>query len=88
VAHDRRWQRPCPDWATPYEAVANGELRAETAEPHARSGDDLVLLYTAHQGLPKGVMWRQDDLFICLNTERGDIYPDLPDLQFVRSESR
>ena len=75
----------CPGWATPYEAVANGELRAETAEPHARSGDDLVLLYTGGTtGLPKGVMWRQDDLFIRLNTERGDIYPDLPDPQFVR----
>src|ERR1700722_15596602 len=77
---------PCPGWATPYEAVAKGELRAETAEPHARSGDDLVLLYTGGTtGMPKGVMWRQDDLFIRLNTERGDIYPDQQDLEFIRA---
>jgi acyl-CoA synthetase (AMP-forming)/AMP-acid ligase II len=29
-------------------------------------------------------MWRQDDLFIRLNTARGDIYPDVPDLKVVR----
>jgi len=76
---------PCPAWATPYEQVASGALRAEDAAPHARSGDDLVLLYTGGTtGMPKGVMWRQDDLFIRLNTERGDIYPDLPDMQFIR----
>jgi acyl-CoA synthetase (AMP-forming)/AMP-acid ligase II len=76
---------PIPAWATPYEAVANGELCAEAAPAYARSGDDLVLLYTGGTtGMPKGVMWRQDDLFIRLNTERGDIYPDLPDLQFIR----
>jgi 3-oxocholest-4-en-26-oate---CoA ligase len=38
------------------------------AEPVAtgwgRSGDDLLLLYTGGTtGMPKGVMWRQDDLF-------------------------
>jgi acyl-CoA synthetase (AMP-forming)/AMP-acid ligase II len=76
---------PCPPWAVPYERVANGDLRAADAAPHARSGDDLVLLYTGGTtGMPKGVMWRQDDLFIRLNTERGDLYPDLPDLQFIR----
>jgi 3-oxocholest-4-en-26-oate---CoA ligase len=76
---------PTPEWATPYEEVATGEWRAENASPHGRSGDDLVLLYTGGTtGMPKGVMWRQDDLFIRLNTERGDIYPDLPDLQFIR----
>jgi acyl-CoA synthetase (AMP-forming)/AMP-acid ligase II len=76
---------PCPAWAEPYEAVARGELRAAIATPYERSGDDLVLLYTGGTtGMPKGVMWRQDDLFIRLNTERGDIYPDVPDLQFIR----
>jgi acyl-CoA synthetase (AMP-forming)/AMP-acid ligase II len=75
----------CPSWAEPYETVALGARRAPSATPHKRSGDDLVLLYTGGTtGMPKGVMWRQDDLFIRLNTERGDIYPDVPDLQFIR----
>ena len=52
-----------PDWATPYEAVvAAGADRPEVSWP--RSGDDLLLLYTGGTtGMPKGVMWRQDDLY-------------------------
>ena len=54
---------PCPDWATPYEDAAKsavGRVRA----PWGRSGDDLYMLYTGGTtGMPKGVMWRQDDLF-------------------------
>jgi 3-oxocholest-4-en-26-oate---CoA ligase len=53
---------PCPEWATPYEDAAArrpGRLRA----PWGRDGDDLYLLYTGGTtGMPKGVMWRQDDL--------------------------
>ncbi len=51
-----------PDWATPYEAVATSGARPNPA--WARSGDDLLFLYTGGTtGMPKGVMWRQDDLF-------------------------
>jgi acyl-CoA synthetase (AMP-forming)/AMP-acid ligase II len=78
----------CPEWAIPYEeAIADTHRDGiGAAMPHARSGDDLMLLYTGGTtGLPKGVMWRQDDLFIRLNTERGDVYPDHPDLEFVRA---
>ncbi len=61
---------PCPDWATPYDeaaASADGRVRA----PWDRSGDDLYMLYTGGTtGMPKGVMWRQDDLFARL-TESG-----------------
>ena len=54
-----------PDWATPYEAVAS---RTDTASgvraPWGRSGDHLLFLYTGGTtGMPKGVMWRLDDLF-------------------------
>ena len=53
---------PCPDWATPYEDAAKsaiGRVRARWG----RSGDDLYMLYTGGTtGMPKGVMWRQDDL--------------------------
>ncbi len=69
----RRWlfvddgTGPCPDWADPYEQAATaapGRVRARWG----RSGDDLYLLYTGGTtGLPKGVMWRQDDLFARLN---------------------
>ena len=52
-----------PSWATPYESVVGpGATRA--IGPWGRSGDDLLLLYTGGTtGMPKGVMWRQDDLF-------------------------
>ena len=52
-----------PEWAVPYEAaVASGADRV--VAPWGRSGDDLLLLYTGGTtGMPKGVMWRQDDLF-------------------------
>jgi acyl-CoA synthetase (AMP-forming)/AMP-acid ligase II len=57
---------PCPAWATPYGDVAAGGDRV--VAPWGRSGDDLVMLYTGGTtGLPKGVMWRQDDLFARMN---------------------
>jgi 3-oxocholest-4-en-26-oate---CoA ligase len=54
---------PCPDWATPYEDAAKSAV-ARVSAPWGRSGDDLYMLYTGGTtGMPKGVMWRQDDLF-------------------------
>ena len=54
---------PCPDWATPYEDAAKAAIGRVRA-PWGRSGDDLYMLYTGGTtGMPKGVMWRQDDLF-------------------------
>ena len=54
---------PCPDWATPYEDAAKSAIGRVSA-PWGRSGDDLYMLYTGGTtGMPKGVMWRQDDLF-------------------------
>ena len=54
---------PGPEWATPYEAVAASAASLPGTAP-ARGGDDLLLLYTGGTtGIPKGVMWRQDDLF-------------------------
>ncbi|HWE54285.1 MAG TPA: AMP-binding protein [Acidimicrobiales bacterium] len=49
-----------PDWAVPYESVMSA---AGAGGTRPRSGDDLLLLYTGGTtGMPKGVMWRQDDL--------------------------
>ncbi len=55
---------PIPDWSTPYDEVAAGGRPDAARGPWGRSGDDLLLLYTGGTtGMPKGVMWRQDDLF-------------------------
>ena len=52
---------PEPDWAVPYESVVG--TSTVPLPPRARTGDDLLLLYTGGTtGMPKGVMWRQDDL--------------------------
>jgi 3-oxocholest-4-en-26-oate---CoA ligase len=59
---------PCPAWATPYERAASAGGEEPVAGPWGRSGDDLLLLYTGGTtGMPKGVMWRQDDLFAKIN---------------------
>jgi acyl-CoA synthetase (AMP-forming)/AMP-acid ligase II len=56
---------PCPAWAEPFDALAAPRGAPTSRE---RSGDDLVLLYTGGTtGMPKGVMWPQDDLFRRLN---------------------
>ena len=55
---------PCPEWATPYEAAAEAGTPEAVRGPWGRDGDHLLLLYTGGTtGMPKGVMWRQDDLF-------------------------
>ncbi len=70
---------PCPDWAESYEDViasASTGPRPVTC-PEGRSGDDLFLLYTGGTtGQPKGVMWRQDDLFAVLNRTGKVRYPE------------
>jgi acyl-CoA synthetase (AMP-forming)/AMP-acid ligase II len=67
---------PCPDWATPYEPAAS-VWPGRTAAPWGRRGDHLLLLYTGGTtGMPKGVMWRQDDLFRALDRmSRGRVPP-------------
>ncbi|MDX1383046.1 MAG: acyl-CoA synthetase [Thermoanaerobaculia bacterium] len=60
---------PCPSWARPYEEIAAAERALDL--PWERDGDDLLLLYTGGTtGMPKGVMWRQDDLFQVYNRNR------------------
>lgn len=56
---------PAPAWADDYETVvAKTPAQRPVKAPWGRSGDDLLLLYTGGTtGMPKGVMWRQDDLF-------------------------
>jgi 3-oxocholest-4-en-26-oate---CoA ligase len=77
---------PCPDWAIAYEdaAKASGDrVRA----PWGRSGDHINMLYTGGTtGMPKGVMWRQADLFTSFNASAlGVRHPDEPDLDTARA---
>ncbi len=51
-----------PDWAVPYESVAAATTDLDFRPD--RRPDDLLLQYTGGTtGMPKGVMWAQEDLF-------------------------
>jgi 3-oxocholest-4-en-26-oate---CoA ligase len=69
---------PCPPWAIPYEqAAAAGGSPRPVRPPTGRSPDDLYMLYTGGTtGMPKGVMWRQDDLFAVINADSPARLPD------------
>lgn len=70
---------PCPEWAIPYEEAATAATDRVSA-PWGRSGDDLYMLYTGGTtGMPKGVMWRQDDLAVNLGQGLGMGLPEEAD---------
>jgi acyl-CoA synthetase (AMP-forming)/AMP-acid ligase II len=79
---------PCPEWATPYEDAAAKGGSDPVQASWGRDGDHLLLLYTGGTtGMPKGVMWRQDDLFRNLV---GTFVPGVrdveqPDLELIRA---
>jgi acyl-CoA synthetase (AMP-forming)/AMP-acid ligase II len=52
----------CPEWAVPYETAMS--MPSERVVPDwGRGPDDLLFIYTGGTtGMPKGVMWRQDDV--------------------------
>ncbi len=73
-----------PQWALDYEAAANHPTD-RVVPPWGRSGDDLYLLYTGGTtGMPKGVMWRQDDLFSRINGSNMIKVPEGGGLDGVR----
>jgi len=75
---------PCPDWAIDYEiAAASATVKATTtgrvSGPWGRSADDLYILFTGGTtGMPKGVMWRQDDMVGSLDAPSKNPLPTLP----------
>ena len=74
-----------PDWAVPYEDLAATTPADPVRAAWGRSGDDLLFVYTGGTtGLPKGVMWRQDDLFSVLNRMGERRYPEEGGLDGVR----
>jgi acyl-CoA synthetase (AMP-forming)/AMP-acid ligase II len=71
---------PCPSWALDYEEAASRSSVDSVRAPWGRSGDDLLLLYTGGTtGMPKGVMWRQEDLFLTLDSTNKKRLPPEPD---------
>ena len=72
---------PCPEWAVPYEqAAASATGRVVAAVGALRR--HLLLLYTGGTtGMPKGVMWRQDDLFGALDANNRHRMPPEQDLE-------
>ncbi len=53
-----------PAWATPYEQAVGSGADAPPALTWERRPDDLIMVYTGGTtGMPKGVMWAQEDLF-------------------------
>ena len=74
-------QAECPSWAIPYETAAQSST-VSAAAVRNRSGDDLIIIYTGGTtGLPRGVMWRQHDMFLASNTTSD---PETADLEHVR----
>ena len=72
----------CPAWATPWFTAATPRP-APPPLARPRSGDDLLIIYTGGTtGHPRGVMWRQHDMYVASNTT-GD--PEVPDLELVRA---
>jgi 3-oxocholest-4-en-26-oate---CoA ligase len=70
---------PCPEWAVPYETAAATPNDRRVRDSRGRDGDDLVILYTGGTtGMPKGVMWRQDDLLMATDrTNRRALPTDI-----------
>jgi len=75
----------CPTWAQPFEEMACST--SDRVVPNwGRSGNDLILAYTGGStGLPRGVMWRQADLY---NSFSEVIWRDLPVASAERVRTR
>ena len=70
----------CPTWATPYEEAVGTASGGRVHGPWGRSGDDILMIYTGGTtGMPKGVMWRQDDIIGALCRTGNALLGEDPD---------
>ncbi len=70
----------CPDWATPYEDAAAKGTAEPTRAPWGRDGHQLIFMYTGGTtGMPKGVMWRHDDLIKATHPTANALFSDAED---------
>jgi fatty-acyl-CoA synthase len=76
---------PCPEWALPYEDAAAASSE-RVAGPWGRDGEHIMMTYTGGTtGMPKGVMWRQNDLFQTLVGQMNPSYREADEnLDMVR----
>ncbi len=64
----------------PYERAIAPARPATEWTPRRPTGDDLIFLYTGGTtGMPKGVMWRNDDLYVALWASAHPHRPEPPD---------
>jgi acyl-CoA synthetase (AMP-forming)/AMP-acid ligase II len=69
---------PRPDWAIDYETAA-ASATGRVIPSWGRSPDDLYILFTGGTtGMPKGVMWRQDDMVGSLDAPSKNPLPAVP----------
>ena len=82
----RRQRRRAPSGPRPTRPPPRPAPTTPVQGPWGRDGDHLLLLYTGGTtGMPKGVMWRQDDLFRSLvGTFLPTVRDAEPDLQLIR----
>ncbi len=71
--------QPCPTFAVPYDGAAKSHS-ARVVAPWGRSGNDMYFLYTGGTtGMPKGVMWLQDDMVASLDGASKNPLPTFVD---------
>jgi 3-oxocholest-4-en-26-oate---CoA ligase len=77
-------------WAIPYEGVVSATVDANVRGPWGVSGDHQLFLYTGGTtGMPKGVMWRQDDCFNVLGRGGHGLLqqPPLESMEDIRTRT-
>ena len=70
-----------------YDTACAASSSTRVGLPTDRSGDDLYVLYTGGTtGMPKGVMWRQEDVFFALGQGIDAVTGERVDTEFTMAE--